>query len=101
VVLVKPPQNQAQYVAAKAGVIGFTRALAMSVDKYDITVNAITPGLTSTPLLKEEVPEEMIDQIAANGALKRRQKADDLVGTIASLASGDGSFVTGQTINVD
>jgi NAD(P)-dependent dehydrogenase (short-subunit alcohol dehydrogenase family) len=46
-----PPPNQAHYVAAKAGVIGFTRALAVSLGKYNITVNAITPGLTATPSL--------------------------------------------------
>lgn len=96
-----PPPNQAHYVAAKAGVIGFTRALAMSVGKYDITVNAVTPGLTSTPSLIEKVPEEMVDQIASHGALKRRQQAGDLVGTAAFLASEDASFITGQTINVD
>lgn len=96
-----PPPNQAHYVAAKAGVIGLTRASAMSLGEYDITVNAVTPGLTSTPSLEEKVPEDMIDRIAANGALKRRQKADDLVGTIVFLASDDASFITGQTINVD
>lgn len=96
-----PPPNQAHYVAAKAGVIGLTRASAMSLGEYDITVNAVTPGLTSTPSLKEKVPAEMIDQIAEHGALKRRQKAGDLVGTISFLASEDASFVTGQTINVD
>lgn len=96
-----PPPNQAHYVAAKAGVIGFTRALAMSLGKYHITVNAITPGLTSTPSLLEKVPKEMIDQIASHGALKRVQEADDLVGTIIFLTSEDASFITGQTINVD
>lgn len=96
-----PPPNQAHYVAAKAGVIGLTRASAMSLGEYDITANAVTPGLTSTPSLEEKVPEDMIDRIAANGALKRRQKAEDLVGTVSFLASEDASFITGQTINVD
>jgi NAD(P)-dependent dehydrogenase (short-subunit alcohol dehydrogenase family) len=96
-----PPPNQTHYVSAKAGVIGFTRALAVSLGKYNITVNAITPGLTATPSLVKSVPAEMIDKLAANGAIKRRQTAEDLVGAIVFLASDDAAFVTGQTINVD
>ena len=96
-----PPPNQTHYVSAKAGVIGFTRALAVSLGKYNITVNAITPGLTATASLVKAVPAEMIDKLAANGALKRRQTAEDLVGAIVFLASDDAAFVTGQTINVD
>ncbi|MBC7866795.1 MAG: SDR family oxidoreductase [Gloeobacteraceae cyanobacterium ES-bin-316] len=96
-----PPPNQTHYVSAKAGVIGFTRALAVSLGKFNITVNAITPGLTATPSLVKSVPAEMIDKLAASGAIKRRQTAEDLVGAIIFLASDDAAFVTGQTINVD
>jgi NAD(P)-dependent dehydrogenase (short-subunit alcohol dehydrogenase family) len=96
-----PPPNQAHYVAAKAGVIGFTRALAVSLGKYNITVNAITPGLTATASLVKSVPAEMIDKFAEQGAIKRRQTAEDLVGAIVFLASEDAAFVTRQTINVD
>lgn len=99
--VLNPPPNQTHYVSAKAGVIGFTRALAVSLGKYNITVNAITPGLTATPSLVKSVPAEMIDKLAANGAIKRRQTAEDLVGAIVFLASDDAAFVTGQTINVD
>jgi NAD(P)-dependent dehydrogenase (short-subunit alcohol dehydrogenase family) len=96
-----PPPDQTHYVSAKAGVIGFTRALAMSLGKYNITVNAITPGLTSTPALVKSVPSEMIEGIAESGALQRKQTADDLVGSILFLSSDDAAFITGQTINVD
>lgn len=96
-----PPDNQAHYVAAKAGVIGFTRALAMSLGKYNITVNAITPGLTATKSLLEKVAAEMVDKIAEKGALKRRQKAEDLIGAVVFLASDDAAFISGQTLNVD
>lgn len=99
--ILNPPPNQTHYVSAKAGVIGYTRALAVSLGKYNITVNAITPGLTATPSLVKSVPAEMIDKLAANGAIKRRQTAEDLVGAIAFLSSDDAAFVTGQTINVD
>lgn len=96
-----PPPNQTHYVAAKAGVIGFTRAAAVSLGKYNITVNAITPGLTATANVVAQFPSEMIDRLAQQGALKRRQTAEDLVGTIVFLASDDAGFITGQTINVD
>lgn len=96
-----PPPNQTHYVAAKAGVIGFTRAAAVSLGKYNITVNAITPGLTATANVVAHFPSEMIDKLAQQGALKRRQNADDLVGAIVFLASEDAAFITGQTINVD
>lgn len=75
--------------------------MAVSLGKYNITVNAITPGLTATPNLIKLVPAEMIDKLAEKGAIKRRQTAEDLVGAIVFLASDDAAFVTGQTINVD
>lgn len=99
--LFDPPPGQAHYVAAKAGVIGFTRALAVELGAYNITVNAITPGLTATPIVLKSFPPELIDKLAQHGALKRRQQPEDLVGAIAFLASDDASFITGQTINVD
>jgi len=96
-----PPPGQAHYVAAKAGIIGLTRALAVELGDFNITVNAITPGLTATPIVLKSFPGELIDKLAQHGAIKRRQTPQDLVGTIAFLASDDASFVTGQTINVD
>ena len=96
-----PPSGQSHYVAAKAGIIGLTRALAVELGDFNITVNAITPGLTATPIVVNSFPGELIDKLAQHGAIKRRQTPQDLVGTIAFLASDDASFVTGQTINVD
>lgn len=96
-----PPPGQAHYVAAKAGIIGFTRALSVELGDFNITVNAITPGLTATPIVVNSFSSELIDKLAQHGAIKRRQTPQDLVGTIAFLASDDASFVTGQTINVD
>jgi NAD(P)-dependent dehydrogenase (short-subunit alcohol dehydrogenase family) len=96
-----PPAGQVHYIAAKAGVIGLTRALAVELGGFNITVNAITPGLTATPIVMKSFPGELIDKLAQHGAIKRRQTAQDLVGTVSFLASEDASFVTGQTINVD
>lgn len=96
-----PPSGQTHYVAAKAGIIGLTRALAVELGDFNITVNAITPGLTATPIVVASFPGELIDKLAEHGALKRRQTPQDLVGVTAFLASDDASFITGQTINVD
>lgn len=94
-------ESQCHYVSAKAGVLGFTRCAAKALGKYNITVNSITPGLTATPALVKAVPPELLKQIKENGALKREQTADDLVGAMVFLASDDAAFITGQTINVD
>lgn len=99
--LFDPPPGQAHYVASKAGVIGLTRALAVELGQYNITVNAITPGLTATPIVLKSFPPELIDKLAQQGALKRRQQPEDLVGAFAFLASDDASFITGQTFNTD
>jgi 3-oxoacyl-[acyl-carrier protein] reductase len=96
-----PPVGQAHYVAAKAGIIGLTRALAVELGDYNITVNAIAPGLTATPIVLQSFPGELIDKLAEHGAIKRRQTAEDLVGITTFLASEDASFITGQTISVD
>lgn len=96
-----PPAGQSHYVAAKAGIIGLTRALAVELGDYNITVNAIAPGLTATPIVLQSFPPELIDKLAQQGAIKRRQIPADLVGITAFLASEDASFITGQTISVD
>ncbi len=92
---------QSHYVAAKAGVIGFSRSLASELGASGITVNVVTPGLTSTPVVVRTMPAEMIEDRTAQRAIRREQQADDLVGAVAFLASPDSNFMTGQTINVD
>lgn len=93
--------DQCPYVTAKAGVIGFTRSLANALGQHNITVNAITPGLTDTPPILALFPADVLNAQAEARAIKRRETADDLVGTVLFLASDDAAFITGQTINVD
>jgi NAD(P)-dependent dehydrogenase (short-subunit alcohol dehydrogenase family) len=93
--------GQIHYVAAKAGVIGFSRSLARAVGSGGITVNVVTPGLTITPKAKETLPKELIDQQMQTRAIPRDEKAEDLVGAVFFLASPDSDFISGQTINVD
>lgn len=90
------------YVTSKAGVIGFTRALARELGPDNISVNAITPGLTISGPQQEGVltPEQLADR-RRRRCFQRDQRPQDLVGTMIFLCSDDSGFVTGQTINVD
>jgi len=90
------------YVTSKAGVIGFTRALAREVGSDNICVNAITPGLTISDPQQEGVltPEQLQDR-RRRRSFQRDQYPQDLVGTVIFLSSADSDFITGQTINVD
>ena len=94
-------RNQAPYVAAKAGLVGFSRSLAREVGGYGITVNVITPGLTLTPVVRESAPPEVIAAQVERRAIQRDEQAQDLVGPTFFLASPAADFVTGQTLNVD
>jgi len=93
--------GQTHYVAAKAGVIGFTRSLAREVGVYDITVNNVTPGLTVTQAVRDSFPAQLLQSQRDSRALHRDENPDDLVGPVFFLASDDAAFVTGQTLNVD
>jgi NAD(P)-dependent dehydrogenase (short-subunit alcohol dehydrogenase family) len=93
--------GQTHYVAAKAGVVGFTRSLAREVGAYDITVNNITPGLTVTKAVRDSFPAAILQAQRDGRALHRDEVPEDLVGPTFFLASDDAAFVTGQTLNVD
>ncbi len=93
--------DQIHYVAAKAGLFGLSRSLARGMGEEGVTVNVVTPGLTSTPAVKKSMPEEMIKRSVEARALKREEQPEDLVGAIFFLASPDADFISGQTINVD
>lgn len=88
-------------ITGAAGVIGLTRAWAVEFGDFEITVNAVAPGLTATSKVMETFPPEFVDETSQNDAVKRKQKAEDLIGAIAFLASADAAFITGQTLNVD
>jgi len=94
-------RNQTHYVAAKAGIIGFTRSLAREVGGYGITVNVITPGLTLTPAVRDHFPPALLAVQRAARSLQRDETPEDLVGPVFFLASPDAGFITGQTLNVD
>jgi NAD(P)-dependent dehydrogenase (short-subunit alcohol dehydrogenase family) len=94
-------KGQTHYVAAKAGIVGFTRSLAREVGPYGITVNVITPGLTVTKAVRDHFPAEILAAQRNARALQRDEVPEDLVGPVWFLASDDAAFISGQTLNVD
>lgn len=88
------------YIASKAGVIGFTRALASEVGAFGVTANVIAPGLTNTKSMRG-TNEDVFDYLPKQQAIPRVIEPQDLVGVVSFLCSPDSAFVTGQTIAAD
>ncbi|MDX1836785.1 3-oxoacyl-ACP reductase FabG [Legionella taurinensis] len=92
--------GQANYTAAKAGVVGFTKSLAQEIGSRGITVNVVAPGFIDTDMtsaLPELVKEEMLKRIP----MKRLGKAEDIAEAVAFLASDSANYITGETIHVN
>lgn len=92
--------GQANYVAAKAGVIGLTKTTARELATRNITVNAVAPGFITTDMT-DALPEEVKDQMLSSIPLGKLGSAEDVAGAVAFLLSNDANYITGQTINVD
>jgi NAD(P)-dependent dehydrogenase (short-subunit alcohol dehydrogenase family) len=84
------------YRASKMGVVGFTRALAVELGPYGITVNAVSPGITNTPMALQSLSPEVIEAAAQTRALKRAAEPDDVAAAIMLMVCDDTRFVTGQ-----
>ncbi len=97
----KAASSRIHYVTSKAGILGFTRTLAMEVGKDGICVNCVAPGSTLSEIDPDEETLRFRNAAANQRALKRVQKPEDLVGAIVFFASPDSDFVTGQTLVVD
>jgi len=94
-----PNPYMAAYDASKAGLIAFTRCLALEVAQYGINVNCVVPGLTETPFLKF-MGEDAVKRSASLIPLGRPAKPEEIAKVIVFLASEDASFVTGAAWNV-
>lgn len=99
-------QGSAVYSAAKAGVIGFTKAIAREAARYRVRVNAVAPGPIETPLLNAapkllgELGERLKQGMVNQTVMGRSGEPEEVAAAIAFLASSDASYVTGQTLNV-
>lgn len=92
--------GQANYVAAKAGVIGLTKASARELASRGITVNCIAPGFIQTDMT-DKLPEEMREKLSQDIPLARLGDPGDIAAAVRFLASAGASYMTGQTIHVD
>lgn len=89
------------YVTSKAGVIGFTRALARELGDWNITVNCITPGYMKTEIERKTTTPEVEKMIINRQIIKRVGVPEDLFGAMLFLATEDSNFMSGQIVNVD
>ena len=91
--------GQAVYSGAKAGVIGFSKAIAKENARYMINVNCVAPGATGTPAFMQ-MPPEMRAKIADSYLFKRVAATQDIANGVAFLASEEASYITGQVLSV-
>lgn len=92
--------GQTNYSASKAGIIGFTKALAREVSSRNITVNAVAPGFVMTDLTAN-LPEEMTRKVNENIPLGRWGTIEDVAASTAFLASDEAAYITGHVLTVD
>ena len=92
--------GQANYVAAKAGVIGFTKTAAKELASRNINVNAVAPGFITTDMT-DALSEEVKNQMLAMIPLGKLGNPEDVAKTVMFLLSDDAAYITGQTIHVD
>jgi acetoacetyl-CoA reductase len=96
----KGQMGQTNYSAAKAGAIGFTKALALETANKGITVNAVAPGYTDTEMVRA-VPDNVLQQIVAGIPVGRLGKAEEIAACVAFLAREDASFITGACLTAN
>jgi 3-oxoacyl-[acyl-carrier protein] reductase len=91
--------GQANYAAAKAGLIGLTKSLARELGSRNITVNAVAPGYVETAMTAN-LPEASREDLTGAIALKRLGTVDDVAWAVLYLASEEAGYVTGHVLNV-
>ena len=97
---IKGQIGQTNYSAAKAGIIGFTKALAQEVARHNITVNAIAPGYVETAMVAKIKPE-VLNGIIESIPMKRLAKAEEIAHLVSYLASEKAGYITGEVISIN
>lgn len=92
--------GQVNYAAAKAGMIGFTKALALEGARSGVTVNAIAPGYTATPMV-EQMREEVLAAIKSQIPMQRLATPEEIAKAVSFLAGDGGAYITGETLSVN
>jgi NAD(P)-dependent dehydrogenase (short-subunit alcohol dehydrogenase family) len=92
--------GQTNYSASKAGIIGLTRALALELAKYQVTVNAVAPGLIDTPLTRN-LPDQVREKLINAQPTKSMGTPEDVAEMISFLVSEKAAFITGQVYHLD
>jgi acetoacetyl-CoA reductase len=92
--------GQVNYAAAKSGILGFTRALALEGAARGVTVNAVAPGYVNTEMVRA-VPPDVLEKIVARIPVGRLGKAEDIARAVLFLVADDADFITGSTLSVN
>lgn len=92
--------GQANYAAAKAGMIGFSKSLALESARSGVTVNVIAPGYTATPMVNV-LKDEILDSIKAQIPLRRLAMPQEIAKAVSYLASEHAAYITGETLNIN
>jgi 3-oxoacyl-[acyl-carrier protein] reductase len=92
--------GQANYCAAKAGMVGFTKSLAREVGSRNITVNTVAPGFIDTDMTRE-LPEEQRTSLVSSIPLERLGAPEDIANAVVFLASDHAAYITGETLHVN
>ncbi len=92
--------GQANYAAAKAGILGFTKAVAKEVASRGITVNAVAPGFIKTDMTRV-LPEKVVEGMIATIPQNRLGEPEDIAKAVLFFVSDNADYITGQTLHVD
>lgn len=92
--------GQANYSAAKGGLISFTKVLAKELGRFNVTVNAISPGLINSKM-SESIPREIKEKIIKKISLNKLGQPEDIAELVLFLLTNHGNYITGQVINID
>ena len=96
-----PPRDWGAYAAAKAGVLGYTRSLALDLARYGVTVNCIVPGMIMHEGLRDSIPDKFFENLEKQIPMQRPGKPEEIAEAAAFFMSEGSSYVTGQTMHVN